>query len=60
MYAVCAMPFVDFRMLLFFSITFYSAEIAYFNLPNRELSNGVRVMEQDIEIESSIPLGAHA
>ena len=37
--------FLHFRMLLFFSITFYPAEIAYFNSPNRELSNGVRVME---------------
>ena len=37
--------FLDFRMLLFFSITFYPAEIAYFNSPDRELSNGVRVME---------------
>ena len=32
-------------MLLFFSIMSYPAEIAYFNSPNRELSNGVRVME---------------
>ena len=37
--------FLHFRMLLFFSITFYPAEIAYFNSPNWELSNGVRVME---------------
>ena len=32
-------------MLLFFSITFYPAEIAYFNSPIRELSNDVQVME---------------
>ena len=44
-YALCAMPFLHFRMLLFFSITSYPAEIAYFNSPNRELTNGVRVME---------------
>ena len=45
MYAVCAMPFLHFQMLVFFSITFYPAEIAYFNSPNRELSNDVWVME---------------
>ena len=37
--------FLHFRMLLFFSITSYPAEIAYFNSPNRELSNGVSVVE---------------
>ena len=37
--------FLHFRMLLFFSITFYPAEIAYFNSPNRELSNGACVVE---------------
>ena len=37
--------FLHFRMLLFSSITFYPAEIAYFNSLNRELSNGVRFME---------------
>ena len=31
-------------MLLFFSLTSYPGEIAYFNSPNEELSNGVRVM----------------
>ena len=41
MYARRAMRF---RMLLFFGLTFYPGEIAYFNSPNRELSNGVRVM----------------
>ena len=45
MYALCRMPFLHFRMLLFFSITSYPAEIAYFNSPNRDFSNGVRVME---------------
>ena len=30
-------------MLLFFSFTSYPAEIAYFNSPNRGLSNGARV-----------------
>ena len=42
MYALCAMPLLHFRMLLFFIITSYPAEIAHFNSPNRELSNGVR------------------
>ena len=36
---------LHFRMLLFFSLTSYPGEIAYFNSPNRELSNGARVME---------------
>ena len=36
--------FLHFRMLLFFSLMSYPAEIAYFNSPNGELSNGVRVM----------------
>ena len=36
--------FLHFRMLLFFSLTSYPAEIAYFNSPNRELSYCVRVM----------------
>ena len=31
-------------MLLFFSLTSYPAEIAYFNSPNRELSKSVRVL----------------
>ena len=31
-------------MLLFFGLKSYPAEIAYFNSPNGELSNGVRVM----------------
>ena len=44
MYARHTMSFLHFRMLLFFSLTFYPAEIAYFNLPNGELSYGVRVM----------------
>ena len=45
MYARLAMSFLYFRTLLFFSLTSYPAEIAYFYLPNRELSNGARVME---------------
>ena len=38
--------FFHFRMLLFFGLTsyIYPAEFAYFNSPNRELSNGERVM----------------
>ena len=36
---------LHFWMLLFFSNTSYPAEMAYFNSPNRELSNGVQVME---------------
>ena len=39
MYARLAMSFVHFRTLLFFSFTSYIGEIAYFNSPNRELSN---------------------
>ena len=37
--------FLHFQTLLFFSLTSYPAEIAYFNSPNRQLSNGARVME---------------
>ena len=36
--------FLHFRTLLFFGLTSYPAEIAYFNSPNWELFNGVRVM----------------
>ena len=36
--------FLHFRILLFFGLTCYPGEIAYFNSLNRELSNGVRVM----------------
>ena len=36
--------FLHFRMLLFFSLTSYPAEIAYFDSPDRELSNSVQVM----------------
>ena len=36
--------FLHFRTLLFFSLTSYPAEIAYFNSPNWDLFNGVRVM----------------
>ena len=45
MYARLAMSFFAFRTLLFFSLTSYHGEIAYFNSPNRQLSNGARVME---------------
>ena len=51
--------FLHFRMLLFFSLTSYPAEIAHFNSPNQELSNGDG-LRKCIEIEISIPLGAHA
>ena len=33
--------FLHFQMLLFFGLTSYPGEIAYFNSPNGELSNGV-------------------
>ena len=45
MYVRRTMSFLHFRMLLFFSITSYPAEIAHFNSPNGELSNFVRLME---------------
>ena len=51
--------FLHFRTLLFFSLTSYPGEIAYFNSPNRQLSNGARSWSC-IEIEMLIPLGAHA
>ena len=44
MYAVCAMPFLHFLTLLFFNLTSYLGEIAYFSSPNWDLSNGVQVM----------------
>ena len=37
--------FLHFRTLFLFSLTSYPAEIAYFNSPHQELSNGARVME---------------
>ena len=37
--------FLHFRTLLFFNLTSYPGEIAYFNSPNRQLSYGARVME---------------
>ena len=43
LYAQCL--FCTFECSYFYSITSYPAEIAYFNSPNRDLSNGVRVME---------------
>ena len=36
--------FLHFWMFLFFSLASYPGEIAYLNSPNRQLSNGVRVM----------------
>ena len=42
---VCGHHFLHFRMLLLFSLTSYLGKIAYFNSPNRELSNGALVME---------------
>ena len=40
-----AQSFLHFQKLLFFSLTSYPAAIAYLNLPNRELSIGVRLMK---------------
>ena len=40
-----ATPILPFRKLLFFGLTSYPAEIAYFNPPNRELSKGVWLVE---------------
>ena len=45
MYARRAVIFLHFRMLLFFSLTSYPGEIAYFNSPNQELSNDVSLLE---------------
>ena len=43
-HAISVFPSIfPFRKLLFFSLTCYPAEIAYFNSPNRQLSNGGRV-----------------
>ena len=44
MYARRAMSFFALSNLLFFGLTTYPAEIAYFNSPNEELSNSVWVM----------------
>ena len=44
MYDRCAMSFLHFQKLLFFSLPSYPAEIAYLNSLNRELSNGVQDM----------------
>ena len=46
-------------MLLFFSLTLYPGEIAYFNSPNGELSNGVRVMALYLS-KIVDPSGSHA
>ena len=45
MYDRHEMSFLHFQKLLFFSLTSYPAEIAYFNSPNRELSYFVQHME---------------
>ena len=37
--------FLHFRGLLLFSLPSYPAEIAYFNSPNQELSNGVQLVQ---------------
>ena len=42
MYARLTMSFLHFRTLLFFSLMSYPGEIAYFNSPDRELSNDVQ------------------
>ena len=44
MYARRAMSFFALWNLLFFGLSSYPTEIAYFNSPNGVLSNGVRVM----------------
>ena len=36
--------FLHFQVLLFFGLTSYPAESAYFNSPNQKLSNSVQVM----------------
>ena len=36
---------MNFQTLLFFSLTSYPGEIAYFNSPNQQLSNVARVMQ---------------
>ena len=41
---VAQCPFLHFRMLLFFGLTSYPGEIAYFSSPNGELSYCVRLM----------------
>ena len=45
MYARLAMSYFALRTLLSFSLTSHPGEIAYLNSPNRQLSNGARVME---------------
>ena len=42
---VAQYQFLYFRKLLFFGLTSYPAEIAYFISPNRELSNGLGLVE---------------
>ena len=61
MYARRAMSFfLHFRRLFFFGLTSYPGEIAYLNSPNRELSNGARVMELYRNRNVDPPLGADA
>ena len=43
-YTCRAVIFLHFQVFLFFCLTSYPAEIAYFNSPNGELCYGVRVM----------------
>ena len=52
--------FLHFWMLLFFSLASYSGEIAYFNSPNWELSNGLRVIALYWSKIVDPSLGAHA
>ena len=43
--------FLHFWMLLFFSLTSYSAEIAYFSLPTRELSIELRYWRYGVSVK---------
>ena len=46
MYARLVMSFfLHFQTLLFFSLTSYPGEIAYFNSPNGEVSNGAQIIQ---------------
>ena len=51
--------FCTFETLLFFSLTSYPGEIAYFNSPNRQIPM-VYALWRCIEVKLSIPPGAHA
>ena len=48
MYARGTVIFCTFECSSVYSLAPYPAEIGYFNSPNRELSNGVQVMEIEI------------